>query len=35
MIAFVMMGLIAVLGFLCLSGGIEDCARRAQPTSKK
>jgi hypothetical protein len=35
MIAFVMMGLVAVLGFLCLSGGIADCARRAQPASKK
>jgi hypothetical protein len=35
MIAFVMMGLIAVLGFLCLSNGIADCARRAHPTSKK
>jgi len=35
MIAFVMMGLVAVLGFLCLSGGIADCARRTQPAPKK
>jgi hypothetical protein len=35
MIAFVMMGLVAVLGFLCLSGGIADCARRDQSASKK
>jgi hypothetical protein len=35
MIAFVMMGLVALLGFLCLSDGIANCARRTQPTAKK
>ncbi len=35
MIAFVMMGLVAVLGFLCLSEGIVNCTRRVQPAPKK
>jgi hypothetical protein len=37
MIAFVIMGLLALLGFLCLSSGIATAtaSRRARPTSKR
>jgi hypothetical protein len=35
MIAFVMLGLVAVLAFLCVSDGVSDYARRVQAASKK
>jgi hypothetical protein len=35
MIAFVMMGLVAVLGFLCLSDGVANLARRGPSSSKR
>jgi hypothetical protein len=35
MIAFLMLGLISVLGFLCLSSGIETATRRPQSTTKR
>lgn len=35
MIAFVMMGLVAVLGFLCLSEGVANLGRRGSASSKR
>ena len=34
MVAFVMIGLVAVIGFLCLSNGVENLARR-DPASRR